>query len=647
MKYVLSTCGGCGSGCGILLYEESGRIKGVSPVRIHPTSKGNLCFKGWNIYQSVNSNERIKKPLLKKNGTFKEVTWEVAIDSVVRGLKKVLEKEGGKGIGVIGSQNITNEENYMLMKFARSVLRTNNIDNCGVFQCFSIQNQPYNVFYEGSIYSSIEKLKENDIILLIGSEIAKENPIIGTRVLQAIRRGAEIYLINPRKVQYGLFSNVYLQNMPGSEVSILNGILRLILEDRKREKKLYDSLNLYNQDFIEGVSGIDYEDLKKIAEGLKKKVRKLIIFSSGLVRSEFLSHAINGILNIAKFTGSKVYSLGGQNNFRGAVEMGIQPNTLTDYRLINDTKVKKGFEKVWRRTIPNRAGLNVYEMLDEALKFNLRCMYVVGEDIAVSAPDINRTRNALSNLDFLVVQDMFMTETAKFADVVLPAASFAEKEGTFTNLEGRVQRVRKIIEPRFESKSDLEIISLLEKGFRKRPRPISPPEIMKEIASLTPHYKGISYDKLDKEFGKIVNFPLDGKISETYPVEKRYLKTPESPNVEYPYYLISDRTSFCHNSATLSKYSDILGRELSKGEVELNPKDARELNFRAGQLAKIISKNGELTLPVKLNPDILVGTVFIPLHFRTGNSNELIGSKNDTKLKIAGWMSCIVRVEKA
>ena len=247
MKYVLSTCGGCGSGCGIILYEGDRIIKGVAPVRNHPSSQGNLCIKGWNIHQSINSSERLRKPLIKNNGSFKEVTWEEALDFASKRMKNIIESEGGKGIGVIGSQKITNEENYALMKLSRSVLRTNNIDQCGVFNCFSLQNEPYNIFQGESLYDSIDNLNEDDLILLVGSDITKDNPQVSTYILRAIRRGAKILIINPRTVKFGLFSHIYLKHIPGSEVSLLNGLLRIILENKESEKELYNSLELYNK----------------------------------------------------------------------------------------------------------------------------------------------------------------------------------------------------------------------------------------------------------------------------------------------------------------------------------------------------------------------------------------------------------------
>ncbi len=647
MSGVLTTCGGCGCGCGLYLYEKKERIKGVAPVINHPASGGNLCIKGWNIHQSIESTERLKKPLIKVNNVFKEVTWEEAIDFTVKGFKKILKKEGGEGIGVIGSQKITNEENYTLMKFARTVLGTNNIDQCGNFYCFSLQSEPFNLFND-SIYNSIDELEKDDIVFLIGANLTEENPQIGARILRAIRRGVKLFLINRRSVQFGLFADVCLKNIPGSELAIINGLLKSILENKEDsdEHELYNSLELYNQEFVEEISGINFEELNKISDSLEKPAKKLILFSSGLITHELLGDLVNSIIHIAKLTNSKVYSLGGQNNFRGAIEMGVKPDNLTDYQLIDDNKVKDKFKNVWKKDIPSKPGLNVFEILEEALRYSVKGMYIVGEDLVVSVPDANRTKNALSNLDFLVVQDLFMSKTAKFADVILPAAGFAEKDGTFTNLEGRVQKVRKVIKPKFESKSDLEIFNLLEAGFGSKPSAKSPKDVMKEISSLSPRYKNVNYNKLDKEFGLMVNYPINGAASKTFPIEKKYMRTPESPDIEFPFHLITENTTFCHNSGNLSKHSNILKREFPKGAVELNPKDARELKIRLGQIVKIISRRGELELPVKLNPEILQGTVFIPLKYLSGNANVLTGIKVDLKLKLSGWKSCTVRLEK-
>ncbi len=648
MSIVLSTCGGCGCGCGVYLYEDKGKIRGVSPVRNHPVSKGNLCVKGWNIHQSIENTERLKKPLIKENGSFREAAWEEAINFVVKRFKEILSKESGKGIGVVGSQKITNEENYSLMKFARTVLVTNNVDNCGNYYYYPLESEPFRLFNKDSIYDSIDELQEDDVVFLVCANPVEENPQIGTRILQAVKRGAKLFIMNQRKVKFKLLADAYLLNVPGSEFAVINGILRSILEDRENSEgsELYSSLELYSQEFVEEISGVNFEELNKIVDGLENSSKNLIFFSSGLILNEFFADSVNSILHIAKFVNSRVYSLGGQNNGRGAAEMGVKPNILTDYQSVDDKEVKKKFKKVWKKDIPSGGGYNVFEMLEEALKYNLKGMYIVGEDLVVSLPDVNRTKKALSNLDFLVVQDMFMSETAKFADVVLPAASFAEKDGTYINLEGRVQRVKKAIEPKFDSKSDLQIFNLIEGAFINKPAVKTPEGVMKEISSVSLQYKNINYKGLDEGFGLMVDVPSNGAAPTTFPVEKKYMKTPESPDIEFPYYLITNNTTFCHNSGTLSKYSNILKREFPLGFVEINPKDAREVGIRGGQLARVISRRGELELPVKLNPEMLAGTVFIPLNYRSGTANVLTGTKVDIKLKRAGCKSCTVRLEK-
>lgn len=646
MKNRVSTCAGCGCGCGVLLYEEEGRIMGVAPIRNHPVSRGNLCLKGWNLYQTINNTERLKKPLIKRRGSFKEVSWKEAIDFITQGFGRILQKQGGKGIGVIGSQKTTNEENYTLMKFARTVLETNNIDNCGGFYCLSLQNKPFNIFYAESIYDSIDALQEDDVVVLIGANLMVENPQIGARILKAIRGGAKIFIIGSKKVQLSLFAKDFIKIIPGSETAVINGILKLVAGNQPEEKTLINSLELYDQKFVEKTSGVEFERLEIIAENLKKQVKKLIFFSSGLMKTEFLSNTVNGILNISKVTGSRVYSLGGQNNFRGTIEMGVQPGYLTDYQEVNNSAIRNKFETLWGKKIPLAPGLNVFEMLEEALKFNLLGMYVVGENIVTSVPDTNRTKKALSNLEFLVVQDIYMNETAELANVILPASSFAEKDGTFTSIEGRVQRVRKVIDPLLESKTDLEIFCLLETGFGSKSGSDSPEEIMKEISFLSPHYKNVTFNELDTDFGTIIDFPINGQVCELFPIEKEYSKALEFPDVEYPFHLITDKSAFCHHSATQSRYSSILKRELPGGVIELNPHDAKELPVWTGQLVKIISRRGELTLPVRINDELTPGTVFISSNFKNGNTNILTGSKIDSQLNIPGWKSCAVKVER-
>jgi len=379
VSIVLSTCGGCGCGCGVYLYEDKGNIRGVAPVRNHPASKGNLCVKGWNIHQSIESTERLKKPLIKENGSFREVAWEGAVDFVVKRFKDILSKEGGKGIGVVGSQKITNEENYSLMKFARTVLGTNNVDNCGSYYYYPLENKPFRLFNRDSIYDSIDELQKDDVVFLVGANPVEENPQIGTRILQAAKRGAKLFIMNQRKTKFKLLADSYLLNVPGSELAVINGILRLILENRENTEasELYNSLELYSQEFVEEISGVNFEELNKIVDGLENSAKNLIFFSSGLISNEFFADSANSILHISRLVDSRVYSLGGQNNGRGAAEMGVKPNVLTDYQSVDDKEVKKKFKKVWKKDIPSEAGYNVFEMLEESLKYNLKGMYIV------------------------------------------------------------------------------------------------------------------------------------------------------------------------------------------------------------------------------------------------------------------------------
>ncbi|UCD54212.1 MAG: formate dehydrogenase subunit alpha, partial [Dehalococcoidia bacterium] len=513
-------------------------------------------------------------------------------------------------------------------------------------------------------------------VFVIGSNTMEQHPLISSRVLRAKGKGAKLIVADPRRTPLVDFADVYLQHRPGTDVCLLNGIMNLIL-----------SLNLVNNDFIaqrtEGfeelkkkieeyppekvsrITGVDVVALEKAARFYGEAEKASILYAMGITQHTTGTENVLSVANLAMLTGNVgrestgVNPLRGQNNVQGDCDMGALPDVYSGYQRVKDKEARAKFEKAWGVKLPQEPGLTVTEMTDAAINGSLKAMYIVGENPALSDPDINHLKKALSSLDFLVVQDIFLSEAAQFAHVVLPACSFAEKEGTFTATDRRVQRIRKAIEPIGDSQPDWIIVSELARRIGGiQFNYTSPGEIMEEIASLTPGYAGISYERLDN--GKTLAWPC---LSEEHPGTRflhkdgftrgkgrffaiDYREPAELPDNEYPFILTTGRLMFQYHTGTMTRRIPALERELPTGFVEINPEDARKLSISQGERVKVKSRRGEIEIKAYITEEILPGVVFIPFHFAECPANELTSRNLDPEAKIPEFKVCAVKIYK-
>jgi formate dehydrogenase (NADP+) alpha subunit len=510
-REVRSVCCYCGCGCGIKLGVRGNTIVGVRGDEDSPASKGRLCVKGrFGIAEFVHHPDRLTTPLIRRNGGLEESSWDEALDLVASRLKGYTPNE----LAFIASAKCTNEENYVMQKFARAVLGTNSVDHCARLCHAPTVAGLVQSFGSGAMTNSISEISGAACMFAIGTNTTEAHPIIGLEMKKAVSMGAKLIVANPREIDLCRFASLWLRHSPGSDVALLMGMMRVIVDEglfdsgfvtaRCQDFDAFrDSLRGFDLDFVERVTGVPRE---KVAEGARMFATispAMIFYSMGITQHSHGTDNVLAVANLAMLTGNigkpstGVNPLRGQNNVQGACDMGSLPNVYPGYQAVSDPAVRQKFEAAWGCLLPASPGLTLVEMIDAAYSKDLKAMYIVGENPALSDADVQHVERALEQLEFLVVQDMFLSETAKLADVVLPAASFVEKDGTFTNTERRVQRVRKAIEPIGQAKPDWWIISqvaqrLGTKGFGYT----HPFEIMEEIRSLTPSYGGIGYGRI-------------------------------------------------------------------------------------------------------------------------------------------------------
>ncbi|UCD22595.1 MAG: formate dehydrogenase subunit alpha, partial [Chloroflexota bacterium] len=514
-REVKSICCYCGCGCGIKLGVRGDVIVGVQGDRENPASKGRLCVKGrYGITEFVHHPDRLTTPLIRKNGELKQASWDEALELAAMKLREYTPEESA----FVASAKCTNEENYIMQKFARAVLGTNNVDHCARLCHAPSVAGLVQSFGSGAMTNSIEEIEEAACILAIGTNTTVSHPIIGLRIKEAVRNGARVIVANPRKIDLCHYADLWLRLRPGTDVALLMGMMKVIvdeglldssfIEQRCQDYDVFkDSLADFNLGFVEQITGVSSKDIVEAARlYATNKPATIILYSMGITQH---SHGTDNVLataNLAMLTGNVgkrctgVDPLRGQNNVQGACDMGCLPNVYPGYQAVTDPAIREKFETAWGCSLPSSPGLSLVEMFDAAYRKEIKALYLVGENPALSDPDVQHVREALARLEFLIVQDIFLSETAEFAHVVLPAASFAEKDGTFTNTERRVQLVRKAIDPIGDSKPDWWILSqvaqrLGAKGFDFG----CSSDITEEMRKLTPSYGGISCDRLGNE----------------------------------------------------------------------------------------------------------------------------------------------------
>ncbi len=516
MKFTLTTCPYCGCGCQFYLMTEGGRLVGVAPSSAHPVSGGSLCIQGWNACRFVQDRRRATVPLVRTGGVLRETDWEKALERAASGFRDLQHRHGKDAVAFFSSARITNEENFLLMKLARAVFGTNNVDHGARLGQASPVAGLAAAFGAAAMTNSIADIDAADVILVTGSNTTEEHPLIGARILKAVDRGAILIVVDHRRIPLSRFATVHLRPKSGTDVAWLNAFMNVLLAgdlaDRmfirsytENVEELSSAVAPYTPERAAEITGIPPEDLRQAALLYGRARASMLFYGAGIAPGARGTDSVKACADLALLTGNLgrpgtgVNPLRGRNNAQGACDMGALPDVYSGYQKIADPAVRKTFASAWGvASLPDTPGLTAAETVEAARDGRLKGLFLVGENPLFSHPDTRFAERAFSRLELLVVQDVFPTKTAGQADVFLPAACFAEKDGTFTNTDRRVQRVRKALEPPGQSLPDGEIFRRLAaaSGSRVLGR-ADPRDVFEEIRALTPSYRGITYDRIE------------------------------------------------------------------------------------------------------------------------------------------------------
>ncbi len=671
-----TVCPYCGVGCILDLYVKDNRIINVLSEVGKNTNKGNLCVKGKFGLDFVNDSRRLKYPMIKTaSGKFKKITWGKAVQAVADRLTEIKNKYGPDSIAVLSSAKCTNEENFLMSKFARAVLETNNIDHCARLCHASTVTGLIPTFGSGAMTNSIDDIKDADVVIIIGSNTTEAHPVIGYELIRCVKkRGLKLIVIDPRDIPITKYATIHLKQKPGTDIAVLLGMMNIIYNNDLHNKefiesrtenfdKLKDSFKSYTSKKTASISGVNERDLIESAKLYGSAGNALIFYAMGITQHTCGTDNVIAIADLAMMTGNVgrrgagVNPLRGQNNVQGACDMGALPNMLSGYQSVDSDNMRWRFEKKWGKALPDGKGLTVTEMIQGADTGKIRAIYVMGENLMLSDPDLLHVAQSLKNLDFFVVQDIFLTETCEFADIVLPGACFAEKDGTFTNTERRVQKLRKAVEAPGEALEDWKIICMVSTAMGYPMLYNDTSEIMDEISSLTPIYGGINYERLEKE---TFQWPCRQNIdpgtpilhTKTFtrgrgnfiPVEHR--PPAEIPDDDYPFILTTGRVLYQFHTRTMTGKTRGLNEIAPMGLVHINKKDASKLGLKKSDKVLVESRRGSIKADTLIDSKIKEGVVFLPFHYADAPANILTNPALDPKAKIPEYKACAVRVTK-
>lgn len=663
LKHVKTTCSYCGVGCQLELTVKDNNVVGSKPVKVLPNN-GLLCVKGSFGYKFINHPDRLTTPLIKRNGKFEQATWEEAYTLILSKIQQYQEQYGGDVFAGLTSARCTNEENYLFQKLFRAGFHTNNIDHCARLCHSSSVVGLETTLGSGAMTNSIEEIKNNDVIFVIGSNTTENHPVIGTMMRQAAKKGAKIIVADPREIDLIRDAKIHLQIRPGTNIALLNAMAYVIIKNKLYSKEYidkrvenFDEFLNHIVDFTPEISakicGITPDLIIDAAKMYAEGKSSAIYYAMGITQHISGSQTVMALSNLALLCGNigrenvGVNPLRGQNNVQGACDMGGLPDVYPGYQKVSSLEMKSKFEKAWGVQLPQEVGITLQEIIHGGGKGNIKFMYIMGENPMITEPDLKNTEADLRKVDFLVVQDIFLSETAELADVVLPASSFAEKNGTFTNTERRIQRVREAIKPIGDSKPDwIILMELLNRlGIKKTYK--DPSEIMNEIASLTPAYSGVSYEKIE-EIG--IQWPvLDiGHLGTKFLHAKNFsresgkallaivdnISSSELTDEKYPYLMTTGRVLFQYHSRTMTGRVEELNKRAPESYLEMNTETAKKLGFNDEQEVKVTSRRGSVVTKLRVTDKISDEVLFMTFHYSDARVNYLTNPEVDPLAKI-------------
>jgi formate dehydrogenase alpha subunit len=684
-RKVLTTCPHCATGCQYYLVVKGNRIVDVEAAD-GMSNHGRLCVKGRSgSFDFVQSGDRLTDPLIKnkKTGKFEKATWDEALDLVASRFMELKKKYGPDSLAGFACSRSPNEDVYMVQKMVRTCFGTNNTDNCArVCHSASVSGLA-KTLGSGAMTNPIGDITSDvDCILLVGSNPEEAHPVIGMQIRQAVRRGTKLIVVDPRDIGLCQSADIHLKIRPGTNIAFANGMCHVFIEEGLIDEQfiaertegfeeLKEIVKEYTPEKVAEICHIDPDDLRAAARMYAKAKKAPIIYCLGVTEHSTGTEGVMSMSNMAMMVGKLgrsgcgVNPLRGQNNVQGACDMGAMPTDYPGYQKVflngepNEPVIQK-FEKAWGCTLPRTPGLHATDTFTAMIDGRVHGLYIYGEDPVVTDPDTHHVLKALHNLDFFVVQELFMTETAQLADVVLPGRSYAEKDGTFSNTERRVQRVRKAVTVPGNMRLDTDILADLMRRMGYPQPTLSASEIFDEIAEVTPSFHGMSYARLEQTGGKYLQWPCPsvdhpgtpilhvGKFTRGlgwfYPTV--YVPAAELPDEEYPVLLSTGRILYHYNTRAMTGRTPGLMEIAGHSFVEVNEEDAANLNIRNGERVRVVSRRGSITAEAHVSGKTSPGECWMPFHFPDGDCNWLTNPALDQFARIPEYKVCACRIEK-
>jgi formate dehydrogenase major subunit len=656
-SWTRTVCPYCGVGCELDYGTREGRIVATRPAIDGRANHGHACVKGRYAFDFVLAGDRIVSPRLRDDRAWQDATWPEAIAAAAKGLRSVIERYGPDAVGVLGSARATNEENYLVQKFARVAVGTNNVDCCARVCHAPSASALKSMLGTGAATNSFDDIDLAGTILVAGANPTENHPVVGARIRQAARRGARLIVIDPRRTELAREARaVHLAPRPGTNVPLLNAMAQVLVtgglcDERFLADRVAGTAEFrrfiaeWTPDRASAICGVPAEDIRRAARLYATNGPSLIVNGLGITEHRQGTDGVGALVNLALLTGNigrpgaGVNPLRGQNNVQGAALMGCDPAILTGGVSVDAGRA--AFEGAWRAPLPRTTGLRLLEMMDAAHDGRLKALIVTGYDILLTNPNANRTRRALERLDLLVVVDLFWTETAGLAHVFLPAQSSFEKDGTFMNAERRVERVRRVVAPVGASRSDRDIVCDLggALGCRDAFSYAGPEDIWNEVRRVWPDVRGITYGRLD-EGGLQWPCPSEAHpgsprlYEEAFPAGRATLKclefqpSAEAADSEFPFVLTTGRTLYQFNAGTMTARTD--NQQLRPADtLDIGPADAAALGVSTGDTVRVVSRHGRAVMPVRMTDTVPRGVLFATFHTAKAFVNRLTSDVRD------------------
>lgn len=670
-----TVCTYCGVGCNLEVSSSNGNIKSIRAPYDAEVNSGHTCLKGRYAFSFYDHPERLRDPMIKKNGTFEKVSWEEAYDFITSRFNKIKAENGPDAIAGISSSRCTNEENYLMQKFIRAVVGTNNIDGCARVCHSPTALGMQRAFGTGAATNSVEDMKWTNCMMVIGANPTAAHPVTGAKIKQYAMKGTTLIVIDPRKTELAKYADFHLALRPGTNVAVLNMMMHYILKENLQDQSFLENRTEGLEDFkkdilnldidkMEAISGVDRELVRAAAIAYATAENAMSFHGLGVTEHSQGTYTVQQIADLAMLTGNigrrgvGVNPLRGQNNVQGSADMGVQPHQGAGYMDITKPEVNQAYTKFYGVNVPDKIGYKIPEMFEAALAGKLKAIWIIGEDVVQTDPNTQKVIRALESTDLVIVQELFMTETAKYADVILPGASFLEKSGTFTNGERRVQRVNAVVKPVGNAKVDGQIIIDVMNRMGYKQADYTPDGMLEEISQIVPFFKGITWSRLGKNG---LQWPVaeDGTDTKILHLEtfKRglgkldFFPFEESSELvdnqkQYPFILTTNRNLEHYNCGAMTRRTNNV--EISTEDVLwIHPDDAAAKGIQDGEMVCVQSPRGKVDVKAFVTDGVKPGVLSTTFHFPEIMVNNLTSDVHDSQAKCPEYKVVAVDIRKA